>query len=339
MSKRARQHTVAKMHLLGFANKDEKIAMRRRAGDDLVVSVKDATVQKNFYTFINADGARDISIESWFSTSVEGPAAADLRDAREATPPDGETRPAFALYLAAMLLRNRLIRHRMDETAIHAGPMLILPRLMRKAGITFEDLTPVLAAELGKRADAIWNVLRERQDPREERRQHLRIMLRKIDEHAHQFESWHYTVTDADDADFVTSDTAVATIEPRPAPGWRGLLPPGAILAVPVNPRRVIIASEAPSLGTNPDGVGTTSTIVNRHILNGAFDAIFRHPGSGWPLTPPLAPDPPSVPNPTRTLRPSAPEDKPTFPATYPKIHNADIQALLNKLGAVDQVD
>lgn len=336
---RVRQHTVARTHLLGFTDIAQQLTMRRRDGREVSVAVGNATVEKHFYTFVDDHGFRDVSIESWFADSVEGPAAGILYAAREGHPPTVEQRGPLSLYVAAMLMRNKLVRMQMSEIDSHIGPMVVLTDLLHQHHIDWSTQSHDERRQWWRRAQIAWQRHVDQRDPNVERRSALTVMLRKIDELAEMLSSWRFEVCDTNTDALITSDSAVAVIDPTAGPGWHGVLPDRASLAVPVSPRTLLLMTRSPTLGAGGTASATLAGFVNRNIAAGAFEAIFKHPDTTWPEYTTLNTEAPQLPIPTRTIRPSEPGPQPTFPATYPPVRDPNIRALLDRLGAVDQVN
>jgi hypothetical protein len=109
---------------------------------------------------------------------------------------------------------------------------------------------------------------------------------------------------------------------------------------LPVSPRHLLYAEKHPlASGSDCSLDASLAKVVNQRIAREADDAVFTHPGMDWPLDLVLAPTPPTLPTPTVTWGRSGSATEPrTFPATYPPVQDASVQALLRALEAEDEV-
>lgn len=70
MARRKRHHTVTRALLEGFSKRGQ-ITARIREGREFPQSIRDATVEADFYSFDN-EGSQDDAVEGWLAEVVEG---------------------------------------------------------------------------------------------------------------------------------------------------------------------------------------------------------------------------------------------------------------------------
>lgn len=142
MSQRTRrQHTVARTYLSGFADERGQVVMHRRSGKIGHVSIGDATVRRDFYTYMDDDGNPNEAIEGWMAKSVEGPAAKVLRDARAGVSPSRRDVAILARFAAVSLLRTSTARSLLSQIDTHIRPIVHLQEAIKRSGQSLADLS------------------------------------------------------------------------------------------------------------------------------------------------------------------------------------------------------
>jgi hypothetical protein len=331
-----RQHTAAKTYLRGFADPASQLCMRARDGTVERRNISSASVERDFYTYIDDTGRPTDTVERWLGEEIEDAAAGVLRSL-QATP---EVRPEWlgilSSFVTSSLLRTATVRTLMDQIDLHTRPLLVLHEQAQKAGV---DLAALNDAERHRLLDATRDGLsRIAGDPEEERKARLRVMLRKVDEWTTTIKSWNWEIGRAAASTLITGDAPVVVIGADPLRGWAGVLPADSTVAVPISPTTLLIASSLPLIGTGRV-TDQLAAQVNSGLVRNCFKAVFHHPDTSWPSDLTVPARRPTLPEPTINWQPSPPGSTPTFPATYLDVNDATIRTLLDELGATDTVD
>jgi hypothetical protein len=330
-----RQHTAARAYLLGFADHRGQLCMHSRDGNVARPNATSASVVRDFYTYAAPDGQPDESVERWFAERVEAPAAAVLRAIRAGEDVRAEWAGTLAAFVASSMLRTSTVRSYMEQIDAQIGPLLALHYAAERHGVDLLSVgDPQRQALLEAARAALASVPA---DPRERRRSQLRTMLRKTDEWSALIAGWNWELLRSPEPVLITGDAPVVVLDDRPGDGWRGILPAGSTVAVPVAPTALLVASPHPLLG---DGA-LTSTLaaqVSSGVVRGCHRAVFHHPETPWPSGLAVPSRPPSLPAPT--VRWGEPDGgPPTFPAAYPEVVDAATAEALEGLGATDTAE
>lgn len=327
-----RQHTVPKVLLRGFSQ-GNRLQMRRRGGSDHLTSLANATVRSNFYSYRDSSGAPVTAVEDWLAAHVEGPAAAVLGRARSGDAVHAADTPVLARAVAACLLRTATVRSYLEQIDTHLGPMLLIQAALAKAHVRADDLSAAGMARIQAAATSIWS---QHSGSAADRGGALRTFLREFDAWSSRLATWEWSLLSATEACFITSDAPVATLRPDGA-RWHGIVPPGSPVLLPISPKHLIVGeARIVRPGTVTDEL---VRLVNTQLAREADDAIFAHPAMPWPPYVQLPTRRPTLPTPTITWSKTVPGDPPTFPKSYPPVHDAAVRVLLDALGAIDVVE
>jgi Protein of unknown function (DUF4238) len=331
-----RQHTVPRLYLRAFADRDQVVMRRRGATGDEVRNIAKVAFTRDFYGFA-VDGVRDVTVETWLERNVEAPGAPALRRILDGQwPPLDADRRAIASFAAFQLLRTPLVRafmHQIDRTT---APLLwsaeVLSRTLAQVALTDDEKLQVLAEARARTPAA----LIERTDPRAM----LRTMIREADRNVPRLLDRGWSLLRSDAPVLVTSDNPVAKFFPNGSPaGFRGMAPPEAELHLPLSPVTLLVFERDGAAGRSAPGAlsDELTAVANGAQALGADRAVFRRPDTPWPADLVLGPLPPRLPEPTITTRKNA-GGTPTFPARYPPANDPLIADLIRELGGEDVV-
>lgn len=325
-----RHHTVPKVYLRGFAE-DGRVDVRRRSGETRCLALDSVAVRTDFYNFRTSTGVKVGSVEQWFANHIEGPVGTVLGRLRRGENPAPGDVATLAAFVSAQLLRTVTTASRMEQIDDHLRPLLILIEVCKQQRIDMMTLSADQRAHLLRLA-------REASAPyfsaEDDRRSRLRTLLREADKIASQLSSWHWAVLASDNPVLITGDAPAVTIQTED--GWRGVLPAGSPVYLPLSPTRLLIG-ERVKLSDEQHLSAQLATAVNHAVAAEANDAIMTAPSVGWPSDIHLSRHRPTLPEPRVTL--SRSNGQSTLPATYPTVASPQIRSLLRELEAIDTVD
>jgi Protein of unknown function (DUF4238) len=114
----ARHHRVPRFYLERFANERMQITtVDRRTRARRTAAIKETAAEKDFYTAINTEGAKDGKSEQLLS-HVEGNAARAIKNILNPVfplfPPQPQDRADLCLFLAFQKVRGKLTRKRIE---------------------------------------------------------------------------------------------------------------------------------------------------------------------------------------------------------------------------------
>lgn len=277
-----RHHFVPEMYLARFADRERHIVrVARASGEARTLSVKDAAVRTDYYTFTDEDGNPSPMVEQFLGL-FETSAGAVFRDIdRGVFPPTGDLRARFAAFVALMFSRTPEIRDLLAEgvdfhykSLLQAMPRDEIRRQLRKRHDrepTEEEVERIMAGL--RRGDLVrFDVPKNAAvtAPLVYALEHLGRMVYGM--------QWQLVTTDA--PTFLTSD--------HPVVFWRepseGIRPPGVGLLTadevyfPVGPRQLLVLTQAGS--TRPAFRETPEAVVrvNTGLVEASYEWIFHHP-------------------------------------------------------------
>lgn len=329
---RRRHHTVARTLLQGFAD-GQRVRMIRRDGLDREVSIRDAAVGFDFYLFDSSDGKSD-AVERWLDRHVESPAGPVLRRLRNGDAPTRSDVPTLARFAAASLLRTAELRRLMHHVDDHTAPLIVAQLMWQQHQVRVQDLTAAEIAWWLRLAREVWQNLEH--DPSEVQRSQLRTMVRVWNRLRHTLEGWTWSISSCSRPLFFTADTPVVTLPADPA-GFRGLLPPGCTVVLPLSPTRLLIAEEHP-LAVIDAVTPVLASKVCTALAGQAHTALYCHPKVPLPGDLRASAQPAALPAPNVSVRHAEPGTSPTFPGSHPQVDDAAAADLLDLLGATDEV-
>lgn len=156
------------------------------------------------------------------------------------------------------------------------------------------------------------------------------MFLREFDRLSTLLADWKWSVLTSASTTvaLITSDAPVAVL-PGSAGGWRGILPAGSQVFIPINSRQLILGEPHPLGGGDQLDVDLVRA-VNAQLAVEAYDAVFADPSRDWPDLPTLTSTRPHVPTPTTVTWSRGDEQTKTFPVTYPEIADSSVQQLID---------
>ncbi|WP_370289081.1 DUF4238 domain-containing protein [Nocardioides sp.] len=323
------QHIVPRAYLRGFADAGNQVVVWRRGQQsEQRLHISNVAVRKDFYNFSMPSGAKSDALESWLGQAIESPAAPLLKALRTTTGPlDVATSDSTVLarFVAAQLLRTPTVAGHMRDIDDHLRPLLHTLEILRAAGLSAADLTAAEMAEW----QAAGSRMAQAHTAAGGENSRLRTIMRTFDGFATALGGRRWSVLATSDHLLITGDAPVVTLSPFET-GWRGLLPPGAPVLMPITPSRLLVGEEHP-LSKEHILRPEFAFAVNRQIAVNADDAIIKAPGTDWPTYLSLAPARPRLPSPKITMNPSAgvPQQ-----ITYPAISDPAVSDLLQQLDA-----
>lgn len=333
MGRRKRHHTVSKALLKGFANHHGQVTMWRRDGASHRQAIGDASVVTDFYAFDNDDQLDD-AVEQWLGDATETEFAKLLPDLRNGAQPQAVSRDCIAHYVATAVTRTRTARSYMDQIDHQLQGIMVMMALARRQGWKLTALSRSEQLSLRARCSDAWDAL----GPVHGRDASLlRTLVRHSQQARDDLARYSWSVSTSPHPVFLIGDAPVVTISGQ-ASGWRGLLPKGCVVCLPLSPTSVLVGQ--PSAFHRSDAVGDLPSVLNQRTSQEAYHAVFSHPDMPWPADLPyLRSAPPRLPEPTISMSRSQEGVRPTFPAEYPEITDLEAAAVLRHLGSVEVVE
>jgi hypothetical protein len=328
-------HVVPRTYLRGWADADDKVAVRARGEQDGARRpISHSAVRSRFYNYRDTDDLESDVVEEWLAQHVESPGSHLLRSLRNGADPMDLKHGSLVNLVVAQLVRSPTVFAYMRQIDERIGPVLAMVQACNELGVNPADLDDNARERVYADAKRAWFA----QEERDTRASMLRTMMRKLDELSGAVENWHWSVLTAPRPALVTGDTPVATLELNERGGWSGILPEGSPLWLPLSPQRLLVAEPARPLTNDRTLKPEMAVLVNRSLARQADQALFNHPDLPWPDGAELASSKPTLPTPTLTWsrqngRP------PTFPATFPEIRQSSVRAVLDAMGAQDIVE
>lgn len=322
--RRKRHHTVTRALLEGFAYGGQ-VLVRSRDGKEFNLATGSATVANDFYSFLH-EGEHDDAVEDWLSKDVEHAFASLLPNLRAGVQPPKQEHRVIARFLATALLRTKTARSYMRQIDDHVAGRVLLQMAAPRLGLDLRSMSHSEIEELVQFCDEVWAELPYKPDTV---LTDLRVMVHQSNRIEGVLNSYVWSVLQGPGPYFLIGDTPAVVVDGHQT-GWRGVLPEGATIFLPISPSKVLIG-EPHSFGRPFAGDELVAT-VNALTVRDAFRDVLRHPETAWPAELHLGPAPPSLPIPTRTYLRSPLSGQPTFPYTYPGVNDAKVAALLEKL-------
>ncbi|WP_199515723.1 DUF4238 domain-containing protein [Nucisporomicrobium flavum] len=290
---RRRHHIVPKFHLRRFANtRDMLRRVPLAGGEGHLVSINDATVERDFYLVQDVDGQQHDDVEKLLSDVESDASTAVGRVVNQALwPIDQDTRMAIVLWAALQLLRTSFQRQVSDEIAdvllklqIGAGGKPQLRTMLRRR----DGREPT-----DEKVDSLWATLSDFDSYRiqKSRNAHVSSMLGAWPDMTALLLMRGWQIFRFDRKALVTCDNPVTLIAAPDHPTGRGVgVGNAGMILLPLDRRVALVMAEPGGV----DEVLPTSTMVaeafNGHIVMNAHRAVFHHPEddplAGFPLPP-----------------------------------------------------
>lgn len=299
-----RQHVVSRFYLKGFASDAERIRRVTLPGDTThVLSTRDASVIKDFYTVTLPDGTQSDMFEKAFS-EVEGPASEALRALLAGTwPITGNHRAALATWIALQHLRAEDVRASQGNMSAElirlivgtAGKQALRERIEKAESRNvpddeldreWEDITKPGGPELTPNVNA-----------------HVRLMMDLLPGTAAYLHDCHWTVFRFKRRSIVTSDHPVSLVVGQDSPEWQGVgIATAELFLVPLSRRVALTIQPRDRFPPLPSGMGEVpdfehegstrvAASINRETVFRARRYVYHHPDDS-PLDKLHLPDP-----------------------------------------------
>ena len=285
-----RQHTVSKFYLKGFADEREQILRVALPGDPRVrLSIRDATVIKDFYSVELPGGERSDMFEKAFS-EIEGPASQVL-DAilGEKWPLSLEAKGQFGFWIALQQLRGEEVRA--SENQAGAEFIRLMVGVSGKEGLR-RHIEAAEGRSIGDgELDAEWRDLTKPGGPTivPNPVDHIRTVVRLAPAFAAYLRDSHWTLHRFRRRALVTGDHPVSMDQADRGP-WDGVglatadiftLPLSRRVGLTIQPRRRL-----ERFTNDPESVddfsvhGTTATAnsINQQTVSEARRYVYLHP-------------------------------------------------------------
>jgi len=331
VGRRKRHHTVTRMLLEGFAERNQVVA-RTRGGRDYTQAITNATVVADFYSFDN-EGRPDDAMEDWLAENVESAFHQLLPALRAGDQPTSTHRPSIARFVAVAALRTRTVRSYMEQIDQQTAGSAVLLKIAPELGWDLASMSQRTVRHLRALCQQAWNALPPRPDDAASR---LRVVVRE----SHRLESallrYVWSVATTEQPSFLIGDAPVTALSGREQ-GWGGVVPRGATVFLPLSPHALLLGE--PHVFGHHFSADALVPTVNQLTAREAFDAVYRHPKMAWPTPTGLGSQPPQLPTPSFRVSRPEPGTPPTFPYVYPTIDEEATHKLLDHLGAVDIVE
>jgi hypothetical protein len=278
-----RHHLVPRFYLERFARGDRVAVVNPRTGARRVTPIKDTAAEKDFYTFVNTDGALDGRMEQLLG-KVEGDAAEAIRNMTsvfggDVTPQD---RAAVCTLLAFQMNRGRAARRR-GELITDMTTRLLADGIYNQqtARAYIERRGGIANAEAVAAVMAMSGHLDEFEfvpDPNE----HI-TMVGKLAEHATpNLLARPWRIFEFPERVLLTGDEPVSMFTPGPHADHEALgLANAKEIYFSLDSRRLLVMG-SPERGTTPvvrlPGSQPRADLANWLVAYNAYDSVFLHP-------------------------------------------------------------
>ena len=328
------QHVVPRAYLRGWADTEDHVAvLDRGSAGPRRFSVSNSAVRKRFYNFAGADGVETDVVENWLGKHIEAPVGETLKALRAGAGIGDVNKETVINFTVAQLVRTPTVFAFMEHFDEHLGATMLLVHAAKSGGF---DLLALSDADRDRYLAVAKRAWAARRDERDTRASKLRTMARKLDEVSTLVSSWHWSVLTSPEPILISGDSPVVTLSPT-GYDWSGLIPDGSPLWMPLSPIMLLVAEPVKPLGSQLVLSGELAEFVLSALARQADRALFNAPGRPWPSGLVFPAQKPTLPEPRVTW--SKADGRATFPATYPPVASAVVDALLRELGAVNTVD
>jgi hypothetical protein len=276
-----RHHTVPRFHLKRFCNERGQLMRVPLDGKKLhLVSVGDATVEKDFYLVELEDGTSTDTVEDHLSL-IEGNAAGAVRalvDERVWPIPDS-VRQSIAWWAASQALRTSTQRRSHAELA----------DLLLKLKIGVQGKPGVrdgLRAQYGREpteaeVEELWATVSDfdSYEVTPHPNASLRIMTKMVPKTAAMFQARAFSLVYFERKTLITCDNPVylAPAPDHPEGMGIGLVTAGEIL-IPLARQVALVLGEFGGEDTRHCGTTATARMFNQALADNAHQAVFHHP-------------------------------------------------------------
>jgi hypothetical protein len=270
-----RQHTVSKFYLQGFANEDGRIKrIDLSKGDEIVMSIADASVVKDFYSVELDDGTLSDYFEHAFG-DLEGVAANALRMILGGGwPLEGEPRLALATWIALQHMRGEGTRSfigSMEAESIRllvgvSGKQALRHHIENATGRSLDD----------KELDLEWHDITKPGGPTlvSDPRDHLRHIVEIVPATAAYFADSHWTLVTFTRKTLLTADHPVALEQEADPEHGIGIFT-ADLFTVPLSRRVLLTIQPRHRLASGPVPAENVPDFLATGTANWALSSCF----------------------------------------------------------------
>jgi len=276
-----RHHTVPKFHLARFANDRSQLTRVALPGDKRhLISIRDATVERDFYLIEEEDGTRSDALEDLLADS-EGRAAAAVRALVDegVWPIPDQVRWDLAGWAASQALRTTANRQSSNEVAdmmfklaIGVGGKKKTARGLREA-LGREPSPAEIDREWERLSDFDGYTVKPHPNG------HLSLLMTLWPGTAHMFHDRGWSVVRFEHKALVTSDNPVHLVPAPDHPEWSGVgLATAAQIFLPLDRRVGLIMGEVGGKDMQAAPSADLARRMNAALAMSATAAVFHHP-------------------------------------------------------------
>ncbi|WP_404869326.1 DUF4238 domain-containing protein [Kitasatospora griseola] len=277
-----RHHTVPKFYLARFADKRGQIIRVPLPGNEKsTVSVKDASVVKNFYLLETEEGVFTDAIEDALG-QIEGAAASAFRAVVDdgQWPPTDENRQAIALWAAAQHVRVPRIRQQGNEIADHIFKLQVAVGGKPQVRKVLEQAhgRKVTDEEVNEHWDEMtdFDSYRVSEHPNK----HLRLIGDLMPRAAAHFFSRPWGLIRFERKSLITADDPVVLMRHPNSSPYDGVgLATAEALVIPLDRRAALVinnSSTGDDYNVSPNAL--LANHINQMVIFNAHRAVFHHP-------------------------------------------------------------
>lgn len=279
MGRARRHHTVPAFYLRRFADANGQIErVAKSSGERTIMSVRNATVEVDFYTVETDEGPSDM-IE-WRLSEIESMAAVALQHLDQGEPPTPDDLTGLCNFIAIQITRGPDFREKIDD---------FNTQIMRKVMMLEAGLGPGRVAEIVERAlgrppteeevtEAMGWMSRGDYKVSLHPNRAINAMLEGASELVEPFSRMRWKVAGFEDPVLITSDRPVSLWVKDPLPPFYGV---GVLTAdeisLPISPTKAFVIY--PNADTDTELEGPSAGELDRRTVNSANRWLFMNPG------------------------------------------------------------
>ena len=284
---RKAHHTVPHALLKNFAEND-KVRTRRRDGREFTQSVRAASVVRHYYSFRDADGTRDDSVEQWLASDVEDAFHAMLPTLIELREVPAGTSAVIARYVSALAVRSQAVPALIEDIDRDLGGMVLAQLLAESGGVLLDELSD----------EEFWHLVEELADVYDEKFKYdsraslLRTMIAYITSLTSRLGFYEWGIHSVQEM-LLIGDHPVVT--PRNNGGsFGGIVPGGAPVFLPLDPHTLLVG-QSPLFKPRTPSSTAMGEAVNGWTVQSCYAAVYRRPQTPWPADLELPPERPKL--------------------------------------------
>ncbi|WP_162907407.1 DUF4238 domain-containing protein [Allorhizocola rhizosphaerae] len=322
-------HTVPKLYLRGFADKRGELRSRHRDGHEDVLTIKQATVEVDFYDVGEAN-LLDDTLERWFGREIESAVGDVMHNLRKgALPAPGPETEALAAFVAIQMVRTITFRRQLQQMSSRIGPLIFANMVLDRA----LQRDPSLRAS---RDLARWHASIAEVAPSETKQSDtksiMRNMVRAADTLKSQLQAMSFLLSTSADPKLVTGDSPVVAFDDQSDLPFTPIpLPDTYEIYLPVTPKVLLTVTPLPILGSSNGLSREHADLVNKAIGRTCSDVVLRSPGMDWPADLILLPEPTPLRSPLVTVTRGG--GAPASQRSWPTVIHSEFEKALKILG------